>query len=167
MEEYALRPFKVQGGSGAHPRYASAVELQRWVNRVQARLTAGYRFKSFDAARAMASANPNEDLKSPEELEEEDRAAKSAVGFQRRYTPTRLTTETARAHSTWIAKRSRGGSGVDEISVRRRESTVSTSRLVLTAGTGQGGRLYGKDVERAGQGPVQGDITQRHAQQRS
>ncbi|WWD22151.1 hypothetical protein CI109_106640 [Kwoniella shandongensis] len=38
----------------------------------------GYRFKSFDAARAMASANPNEDLKSPEELEEEDRAAKSA-----------------------------------------------------------------------------------------
>ncbi|WVR04451.1 hypothetical protein IAU60_001454 [Kwoniella sp. DSM 27419] len=38
----------------------------------------GYRFKSFDAARAMASANPNEDLKSPEELEEEDREAKSA-----------------------------------------------------------------------------------------
>ncbi|KAK1926521.1 Golgi to vacuole transport-related protein [Papiliotrema laurentii] len=38
----------------------------------------GYRFKAFDAARAMASANPNEDLKSPEELEEEDRAAKSA-----------------------------------------------------------------------------------------
>ncbi|WWD00344.1 hypothetical protein V866_007256 [Kwoniella sp. B9012] len=38
----------------------------------------GYRFKSFDAARAMASANPNEDLKSPEELEEEDRQAKSA-----------------------------------------------------------------------------------------
>ncbi|WVQ84100.1 hypothetical protein IAT38_006245 [Cryptococcus sp. DSM 104549] len=38
----------------------------------------GYRFKSFDAARALASANPNEDLKSPEELEEEDRAAKSA-----------------------------------------------------------------------------------------
>lgn len=42
-------------------------------------LIAGYRFKSFDAARAMATANPNEDLKSPEELEEEDRAAKSAV----------------------------------------------------------------------------------------
>ena len=60
----------------------------------------GYRFKSFDAARAMASANPNEvssphllhlsegpqliliqDLKSPEELEEEDRAAKSAVSL--------------------------------------------------------------------------------------
>ncbi|WRT64989.1 uncharacterized protein IL334_001930 [Kwoniella shivajii] len=38
----------------------------------------GYRFKSFDAARAMASANPNEDLKSPAELEEEDRQAKSA-----------------------------------------------------------------------------------------
>nr|XP_018265704.1 VHS domain-containing protein [Kwoniella dejecticola CBS 10117]OBR87862.1 VHS domain-containing protein [Kwoniella dejecticola CBS 10117] len=38
----------------------------------------GYRFKSFDAARAMAAANPNEDLKSPEELEEEDRQAKSA-----------------------------------------------------------------------------------------
>ncbi|ORY27773.1 Golgi to vacuole transport-related protein [Naematelia encephala] len=38
----------------------------------------GYRFKSFDAARAMASENPNENLKSPEELEEEDRAAKSA-----------------------------------------------------------------------------------------
>ncbi|WVF70040.1 hypothetical protein IAT40_004827 [Kwoniella sp. CBS 6097] len=38
----------------------------------------GYRFKSFDAARAMASANPNENLKSPEELEEEDREAKSA-----------------------------------------------------------------------------------------
>ncbi|ORX34513.1 hypothetical protein BD324DRAFT_604723 [Kockovaella imperatae] len=38
----------------------------------------GYRFKAFDAARAMASSNPNEDLKSPEELEEEDRAAKSA-----------------------------------------------------------------------------------------
>ncbi|OXM79640.1 VHS domain-containing protein [Cryptococcus neoformans Bt63] len=38
----------------------------------------GYRFKQFDAARALASANPNENLKSPEELEEEDRAAKSA-----------------------------------------------------------------------------------------
>ncbi|KAL7418583.1 ARF-binding protein [Cryptotrichosporon argae] len=38
----------------------------------------GYRFKSFDAARALADANPNENLKSPEELEEEDRAAKSA-----------------------------------------------------------------------------------------
>ncbi|OCF37547.1 VHS domain-containing protein [Kwoniella heveanensis BCC8398] len=38
----------------------------------------GYRFKSFDAARAMAAANPNENLKSPEELEEEDREAKSA-----------------------------------------------------------------------------------------
>ncbi|WWC67716.1 uncharacterized protein I206_101628 [Kwoniella pini CBS 10737] len=38
----------------------------------------GYRFKSFDAARAMAATNPNEDLKSPEELEEEDRQAKSA-----------------------------------------------------------------------------------------
>lgn len=39
---------------------------------------AGYRFKSFDATRAMAAANPTENLKSPEELEEEDRAAKSA-----------------------------------------------------------------------------------------
>ncbi|KAK4689808.1 ADP-ribosylation factor-binding protein GGA, partial [Tremellales sp. Uapishka_1] len=38
----------------------------------------GYRFKAFDATRAMASANPNANLKSPEELEEEDRAAKSA-----------------------------------------------------------------------------------------
>ncbi|ODO03179.1 hypothetical protein I350_06024 [Cryptococcus amylolentus CBS 6273] len=38
----------------------------------------GYRFKSFDAARAMADANPNENLKSPEELEKEDRDAKSA-----------------------------------------------------------------------------------------
>ncbi|KIY35458.1 VHS domain-containing protein [Cryptococcus gattii E566] len=38
----------------------------------------GYRFKQFDAARALASANPNENLKSPEELEQEDRAAKSA-----------------------------------------------------------------------------------------
>lgn len=38
----------------------------------------GYRFKAFDAARAMANSNPNENLKSPEELEEEDRAAKSA-----------------------------------------------------------------------------------------
>ncbi|KAK8846789.1 hypothetical protein IAR55_005877 [Kwoniella newhampshirensis] len=38
----------------------------------------GYRFKSFDAARALATSNPNEDLKSPEELEEEDREAKSA-----------------------------------------------------------------------------------------
>nr|ACZ80666.1 putative golgi to vacuole transport-related protein [Cryptococcus depauperatus] len=38
----------------------------------------GYRFKPFDAARALASANPNENLKSPEELEAEDRAAKSA-----------------------------------------------------------------------------------------
>lgn len=40
----------------------------------------GYRFKAFDAARAMANINPNENLKSPEELEEEDRAAKQAVG---------------------------------------------------------------------------------------
>lgn len=38
----------------------------------------GYRFKPFDAARAMATRNPNEDLKSPEELEEEDRSAKQA-----------------------------------------------------------------------------------------
>ncbi|EIW65480.1 hypothetical protein TREMEDRAFT_72591 [Tremella mesenterica DSM 1558] len=38
----------------------------------------GYRFKAFDAARAMANENPNENLKSPQELEEEDRAAKSA-----------------------------------------------------------------------------------------
>jgi hypothetical protein len=38
----------------------------------------GYRFKAFDAARAMANSNPNENLKSPEELEEEDRAAKQA-----------------------------------------------------------------------------------------
>jgi hypothetical protein len=38
----------------------------------------GYRFKPFDAARAMATRNPNEDLKSPEELEEEDRNAKQA-----------------------------------------------------------------------------------------
>lgn len=38
----------------------------------------GYRFKSFDATRAMAAANPTENLKSPDELEEEDRAAKSA-----------------------------------------------------------------------------------------
>ncbi|CAK9783563.1 VHS-domain-containing protein [Cutaneotrichosporon oleaginosum] len=38
----------------------------------------GYRFKPFDAARALATRNPNEDLKSPEELEEEDRNAKQA-----------------------------------------------------------------------------------------
>ncbi|TXT11106.1 hypothetical protein VHUM_01857 [Vanrija humicola] len=38
----------------------------------------GYRFKAFDAATAMATSNPNADLKSPEELEQEDRAAKSA-----------------------------------------------------------------------------------------
>ncbi|BEJ13198.1 hypothetical protein CspHIS471_0303720 [Cutaneotrichosporon sp. HIS471] len=38
----------------------------------------GYRFKPFDAARAMATRNPNEDLKSPEELEDEDRNAKQA-----------------------------------------------------------------------------------------
>lgn len=42
-------------------------------------LILGYRFKSFDATRALASANPTENLKSPEELEEEDREAKSAV----------------------------------------------------------------------------------------
>lgn len=60
----------------------------------------GYRFKPFDATKALANANPTEvrsptsyialgrmqlislaeqNLKSPEELEEEDRAAKSAV----------------------------------------------------------------------------------------
>lgn len=38
----------------------------------------GYRFKAFDAARAMATSNPNENLKSPEELEDEDRTAKQA-----------------------------------------------------------------------------------------
>lgn len=43
--------------------------------------TTGYRFKPFDATRAMAAANPTENLKSPEELEEEDREAKSAVSL--------------------------------------------------------------------------------------
>lgn len=46
---------------------------------VKQQLITGYRFKSFDAARALSLQNPNENLKSPEEMEEEDRAAKSAV----------------------------------------------------------------------------------------
>ncbi|KAJ9117711.1 hypothetical protein QFC24_006425 [Naganishia onofrii] len=39
----------------------------------------GYRFRSFDAVRALQGTDVTENLKSPEELEEEDRAAKSAV----------------------------------------------------------------------------------------
>ncbi|KAJ9094279.1 hypothetical protein QFC21_006105 [Naganishia friedmannii] len=38
----------------------------------------GYRFRSFDAVRALQSTDVTANLKSPEELEEEDRAAKSA-----------------------------------------------------------------------------------------
>ncbi|KAI5449067.1 ARF-binding protein [Naganishia albida] len=38
----------------------------------------GYRFRSFDAVRALQGTDITENLKSPEELEEEDRAAKSA-----------------------------------------------------------------------------------------
>ncbi|KAJ9113015.1 hypothetical protein QFC22_006111 [Naganishia vaughanmartiniae] len=38
----------------------------------------GYRFRSFDAVRALQGTDVTENLKSPEELEEEDRAAKSA-----------------------------------------------------------------------------------------
>jgi hypothetical protein len=88
-------PLEIQGGFGSYSGYAPATQLQRCVISLGVSRTngTGYRFKSFDAARAMASANPNEvswpelrtstsadhqDLKSPEELEEEDRAAKSA-----------------------------------------------------------------------------------------
>jgi len=95
MEEYFVCSFEIQGGFGPYSGYAPVTQLQRCVISLGMSRTdgIGYRFKSFDAARAMASANPNEvsylhrktivsaddqDLKSPEELEEEDRAAKSA-----------------------------------------------------------------------------------------
>ena len=58
-------PVKVQGGLGPHSGYAPSTQLQGSVlaHHLTARtclIVAGYRFKSFDAARAMANANPNE-----------------------------------------------------------------------------------------------------------
>lgn len=85
MEKHHLRDIQTPRGSRPHSRHAPVVVLQRSVQMMRVSYSyaneaalAGYRFKSFDATRAMAAANPTENLKSPEELEEEDRAAKSA-----------------------------------------------------------------------------------------
>jgi hypothetical protein len=62
MEEYIVCSFEIQGGSGPYSGYAPSTQLQRCVISLGVSRAdgTGYRFKSFDAARAMASANPNE-----------------------------------------------------------------------------------------------------------
>jgi hypothetical protein len=88
MERRHLCVVEMEGGSREYTRYASVIDVQRSVDRVSVfiefikfTLFIGYRFRDLPRNNGTTPAAVTENLKSPEELENEDRGAQSAVIF--------------------------------------------------------------------------------------